>query len=270
MYDLPEIRHATDAWWDGLTQSFRREGVTDPPVRLYRPPETEAIWKRPDLFLTQICGFNFACDWRGRLTYVATPCYSAPGCFGPNYRSFIVVRVSSGAHTLEDLRGSTCAINGHTSQSGCNAFRFAVAPLTSAGAFFGSEIVSGSHVESLKLVSSGRADLAAIDCITYELLRRHRSAFTDATRVLAETVVAPVGPYVARADIPEEKVRQLQRGLMRAAMDPRLASVRAELCIRSFEVLSSEAYDCIRDMERETRYDSRLATYPSGSMLESP
>jgi hypothetical protein len=26
MYDWPEIREATDAWWAGLARAFRREG----------------------------------------------------------------------------------------------------------------------------------------------------------------------------------------------------------------------------------------------------
>ena len=32
MYDLPELQAATDAWWDGLAQAFRREGLSNIPV----------------------------------------------------------------------------------------------------------------------------------------------------------------------------------------------------------------------------------------------
>ena len=32
MYDLPELRAATDAWWRGLAQAFRREGIADLPA----------------------------------------------------------------------------------------------------------------------------------------------------------------------------------------------------------------------------------------------
>ena len=33
MYDLPEVRRATDAWWAGLAAGFTRAGVADVPTR---------------------------------------------------------------------------------------------------------------------------------------------------------------------------------------------------------------------------------------------
>ena len=83
MYDLPELGGATDAWWSGLARALRSEGIEDVPDELTRMPQTEDVWGHEKLLLSQTCGYNMVADWRGRLTYVATPCYSAPGCDGP-------------------------------------------------------------------------------------------------------------------------------------------------------------------------------------------
>ena len=47
MYDLPEIRHATDDWWSGLARAFRRAGISDVPDRLDRERAMPEVWRDP-------------------------------------------------------------------------------------------------------------------------------------------------------------------------------------------------------------------------------
>ena len=143
MYDLPELRTATDAWWSGLARALRHEGIEEVPDSLTRDLHTEDIWRCENLLLSQTCGYNMIDSWSSRLTYVATPCYTAPGCEGPLYSSVIVVPAASSAQTMSDLRGLRCVINGYGSHSGCNALRATVAPLARDGRFFESVVVSG-------------------------------------------------------------------------------------------------------------------------------
>ena len=252
MYDLPELHPATNAWWSGLARAFRREGIKDVPDRLTREQFTEAVWQRPDLLLSQICGYNRIDKWRERLTYVATPCYTAPGCHGPQYRSLIVVPANAPAGTLEDLRASRCAINGYASHSGCNALRATFAPLARDGRFFRSVTVSGSHVMSLASLESGETDVAAIDCITYALLVRHRPRVAENTRVVAATFAAAVGPYITRGGTSDDLIARLRSGLTQAMHDPDLAEARKELLLGGFEVVADEDYERIRKIEAET------------------
>jgi ABC-type phosphate/phosphonate transport system substrate-binding protein len=251
MYDLPELRSATDAWWAGVARAFRREGIEDIPDRLTRELQTEAIWQCPDLLLSQVCGYNMVGARRERLTYVATPHYTAPGCQGPLYRSHIVVPASASARTLEDLRGLRCAINGYSSHSGCNALRATIAPLARSGGFFASVTVSGGHALSLTLLASGAADVAAIDCITYALLARHRARLVEDTRIIAQSPAAPVGPYITRGGASDELVARLRGGLAHAMHDPGLAAVRADLLLDGVEILSIENYAGIAEMDAE-------------------
>src|SRR5581483_1836272 len=121
MYDLEEVVKATDAWWAGLARAFRHEGVRDVPARLTRRGTAEDHWAASDLLFTQCCGYPLTHAFADLLQVVATPCYDAPGCCGPAYCSFVVVREDMRARDVEDLRGSTAAVNATTSQSGYSA-----------------------------------------------------------------------------------------------------------------------------------------------------
>jgi len=248
MYDLAELRQATDAWWAGIARALRREGIEDVPNRLTREQSVEG---RLDLLLSQVCGSNMAGEGRERLAYVATPCYTAPGCNGPLYRSVIVVLATCPARTLEELRGSRCAINGYKSHSGCNALRASFAPLAQGGRFFASVTVSGGHALSLALIASGQADVAAIDCIAYALLARCRPHVLEDTRTVAQTPAAPVGPYVTRGGASGDLTARLRSGLARAIHDPDLAAARADLLFGGIEILPVEDYAQIAQIEVE-------------------
>ena len=246
MYDLPELRSATDAWWAGIARALRREAIEEVPDQLTREQSAEG---RPDLLLSQVCGSRLVGEGRERLTYVATPCYTAPGCNGPLYRSVIVVPATCPARTLEELRGSRCAINGYRSHSGCNALRATFAPLAQGGRFFASVTVSGGHALSLALIASGQADVAAIDCITYALLLRCRPQLLEDTRIIAQTVAAPVGPYVTSGGASDDRIARLRSGLAQTMDDHDLATVRADLLLRGINVLPVDDYAQIARIE---------------------
>jgi ABC-type phosphate/phosphonate transport system substrate-binding protein len=207
----------------------------------------------PDLPLSQTCGYNIAGTHHGRLVYVATPRFDAPGCEGSLYSSHIVVPASSVVQTLQDLRGLRCAINGYASHSGCNALRSTFARLATEGRFFSSVVASGGHALSLKMLAEGQADVAAVDCVVYALLARHRPQAVENLRIIGRTVSVPVGPYIASAGSSVDMVARLRTGLLRAADDPDMVSARHTLLIRGFEILGPEDYSSIVAIEADAR-----------------
>lgn len=249
MYDLPELRPATDAWWQGLGRAFRREGIVEVPGSLDRGETYHGVWLMRDLLFSQTCGYPLTHALAGRVELVATPCYRAEGCVGPDYCSFVIVAADSAASAIGDLRGLRCAINADDSQSGYNALRALVAGAAINGRFFGSVAVTGSHQASLACVASGQADVAAIDCVTHALLARHRPRAIEGTRVLCRTASAPALPYVTRAGADADLVRRLRAGLDRALADADLAEVRGALLLTGAAVLPLAAYDRIDQLE---------------------
>jgi len=253
MYDPPELQGAVDAWWSGLARAFRAEGIAGVPDRLDRGLTLDALWGAPDLMFTQTCGYPLLGAWAGRLEYLATPRYAAPGCEGSSYCSWIVVGANSPARNFEDLRGARCSINGRISHSGYNALRALAAPSAQNGRFFGSVSVSGSHAESLAQIGREEADVAAIDCVTHALLSRCRPDAIAATRIIGRTVSAPSLPYATRNNAGSDLIARLRAGLFSAIAEPGLASARAELLITGLEVLPLVSYRCMMEMELEAR-----------------
>ena len=49
MYDLPQLRSATDAWWSGIARHCAAAGLGDVPPTLTRPDDLTDHWMDPDL-----------------------------------------------------------------------------------------------------------------------------------------------------------------------------------------------------------------------------
>lgn len=248
-YDLPELRAATDLWWSGIAGHLRRLGVDGVPDALLRTEEIAATWADPLLLLGQACGYDVLYDAREAIEPVATPCYAAGGCRGPFYTSEVVVRVDSGRHSLADLRGRRLSINEVSSHSGNNALRPLVAPLSREGRFFGSVELSGSHTDSLLALQGERVDVACVDAVVMDLLRRVRPELLVGLRTIATTSPAVAPPYVTSRHTDASLRATLQQALLAAARDPALAACRRELLIEGFELLPLAAYDALREPE---------------------
>lgn len=249
MYDLPEVTQATDSWWRGLAGAMTREGIADVPHSLTRGAEFLDLWRDPGLLISQTCGYPLTHEYKNDLRLIATPVFSAPGCGGPAYRSFIVVREDDPAKAPADLKGRVIAFNGPESQSGYSAPRAVFAPLSLDGKFFSRAVESGGHANSLDMVAKGKADVCATDCVTYALLARYRPDAVRGLRVLAESPSAPGLPYVTRASLDEDTLARLRAALSAAAQDSNLAETRAALFISGFEVLPASVYARIVEIE---------------------
>lgn len=257
MYDFAELRAATDAFWSALRGQLAAAGI-DAPRELAREDDHAAPWADPALLFSQTCGYPYAMRLRGRARLVATPVYRAPGCEGPRYSSAIVVRADDPAGTLAGLRGRRAAVNAPDSQSGMNALRAAAAPLAVAGRFFGAVVETGSHAASALAVAEGRADVAALDCVSWAHLAALRPRLGGALRVIGFTPSAPALPFITAAARSEGTVATLRAALRAVMADETLAPVRAALLIEGVEILPDAAYDEIAAMEAA----ARRAGYP--------
>jgi ABC-type phosphate/phosphonate transport system substrate-binding protein len=253
MYALPELEKPLRCWWRVLGAALNKQGLEELPSRLSVPQDPLAHWLAPNLVLSQTCGYPLTHDLRGRVTYLATPCYDAVGSAGPTYRSVFIVARDSGYEKLADLRGRRVVINDWNSQSGMNCLRAAIAPLAKRAGFFSSVELSGGHGESLAWVAERRADLAAIDGVTFALFQRHRPGLTDRLKVIGLSDPAPGLPYITGLACPPARRRQLRAGLLEAFAAPDGQAARQALLLRGCELLAPSAYQVILDMEQAAR-----------------
>ncbi|WP_192499003.1 phosphate/phosphite/phosphonate ABC transporter substrate-binding protein [Skermanella pratensis] len=242
MYDLPELRDAHIALWSAVARHMDEAGLDGVPGLLTFDGAPADLWQAPDLFLSQTCGLPLVTSLGGMVRVVATPRYRAPGCSGSRHRGFIVVGADSPVQRLVELRGSRCIINGWDSNTGMNMLRAAVAPLARDGRFFGSVSVSGSHLASLHRVADGGADVAAVDCVTFAHLSRHRASLVEGVRVLAVTAATPCLPLVTAAGTDDGTLAALRAALQAAATSPGLSAARADLLLDGFDLLPDRAY----------------------------
>jgi ABC-type phosphate/phosphonate transport system substrate-binding protein len=251
MYDLPELRWATDALWGGLAQAFREQGLAEVPDALSRGGPPDGVWRSPNLLFSQTCGYPLTHGLGESVKVVATPSYNARGCEGSAYCSLIVVRRDCPAADVSGLSGKRAAINGWDSHSGMNAFRAAVAPFAREGRFFGDVLVTGGHRESLQAVARGDAEVAAVDAVTHALLTAQAPDELEGLRVLAETARAPGLPFITAGSAEPGRLAALRAGLAAVLQDPELKPARAALLLTGFEARPVEDYALFPAWARE-------------------
>lgn len=252
MYNVTP-QHA--ALWRALLRdtlaAFARAGGTHDATIVDEPGhDLMALWHRDDLLLSQTCGYPYRMRGLADAVHViATPMFDAEGCDGPRYRSAIVVSATAwaqGATHLAACRGLHAACNSDDSHSGMNALRHAVAPHAREGRFFASVSWTGSHFETLRALAAGRADVAAIDCVTLALLRDARPDLLADVKTIGMTASAPGLPFIASRALGEREA-----ALLRDALDAAHAADAGRartLRLRGFARLARDDYDEIAAM----------------------
>jgi ABC-type phosphate/phosphonate transport system substrate-binding protein len=243
------LADATAELWSFLRQYLSGAGLADLPERLDEAIPYDEAWTHQDLLLSQTCGYPYAKRLRGKARLVATPVYGHLGCDGPLMRSFLIVPRSSAVESIGDLRGKIAAINTPDSNSGMNLLRATIAPFARGGRFFSEVIETGSHGGSIAAVAAGRADVAAIDCVTFGNIRRFDAERLRDIRILAETASGPGLSFITSTKTTTEELALLREALAAAVAAPLLEATRDVLSLRGFAELSDADYDVLLDLE---------------------
>ena len=254
MYDLPEVRDATNTIWSNIRARLHAR-IPGLPLELDRTKTREAQWRHAGLILSQTCGYPLRFHFREHLRVIGAPRYSAPGCDGHDYSSELVVRNRGRVH-LGEFRGSVLAVNGIDSQSGYNAVK---ATLHTAGfensthqPFFGQMKVSGTHRASIGLVQRGEADIAAIDAVSLALIRTHAPGELEDLHVIHHSPAAPSLPCVTSARTSDTTVIELRNAIKAMLTDPALAFARNVLQLVRLDNVGMREYERIDTMTLES------------------
>ena len=230
MYDRPATAGANDRLWAAIRDRLRAAGLPAPET-LTRGGDLWNHWLSPDLVLSQTCGLPYRTRLHGRVTLVGTPDYGLPDCPPGCYRSVLVARADDPRQDAEAFAGARLAVNSLDSQSGW------AAPLCHAPALARAEmVVTGGHAASLAAVAEARADLAAVDAVSWLLLRAEGA--TAGLRVLGMTEPTPGLPLIAAAGCDAELLHEAVAGAM-AGLSP---ADRAATGLRGLVRIPAAAY----------------------------
>lgn len=245
MYDRPELRGATDRLWSTLREALREEGMAAPEA-LERGRPMKAVWEDPRLVLSMACGLPLVRGIAAPVAVLGAFDYGVAGAPPGHYRSVVVVRGDDPRGELAAFRGARLALNGYGSQSGWGAILHHAAPLARDGRFFGPALVTGAHAASGRAVAEGAADIAAVDAVSWRLMRRFVPEAAGRLRVLMETDPTPGLPLIAA---PGTDVARARRALA-AGVAGLEAEVREALGLGGFVALDRADYAVI--LERIT------------------
>lgn len=234
MYDPPPLQAANDRLWSLIRDALRARGMAAPDALRRGDDDLWPVWTAPDLVLAQTCGFPYRARLHGQVTLVGTPDYGVEGCPPGHYCSVIVVRADDPRRAVRDFDGARLAWNEALSQSGWAAPQDWAAR---AGIVLRAGPRTGAHRASVRAVAEGRADIAAIDAVTWEILGGVEPA-RDALRVLARTLPTPGLPLIAAAGA--------DAAATRAAVAQAIAALgaddRAALRLRGIADIPASAY----------------------------
>lgn len=233
-----------DALWSGLRELMAEEGLTVKNTALSWPEDLIQHWQQPQLLLSQTCGYPLVTRLKD-VQPLGCFHYAAPGCEGVGYCSFLVTRQKDMGTTLADFRQRVVVCNSEDSQSGFNALRKVVKPLTENGHFFREIIFSGSHRQSLQALQQGEADIAAIDCVTFALLKKYQPQALAQLKVIGETPLTPGLPLITGSETSKEQIFGLRKALKRLVSEPRYQSLCRPALITGFSEVSRQHYDVI-------------------------
>ena len=197
MYDRPEVQGANDRLWQSI-----RTRLGEGPETLTRSGDLWDHWARPDLILSQTCGYPYRARLHGKVTLVGTPDYGLEGCPPGHYCSVIVVRADDPRDDPAAFTEARFAYNEPLSQSGWAAPQNYA---RSRGFAFGNLLQTGGHYFSAQAVAEGRADIASLDALSWAMMQRYDS-FAASLKVIARTPPTPVLPYITAPDRAPEPI----------------------------------------------------------------
>lgn len=191
MYVAPSaVREASEQW---LALTLQLLGVG---ARERFAGDLYDLWLHPRLLLAQTCGYPLRTRLGEQVQLVGRPRFDLPDAQDGAHCSLLVVRRDDPRQALEQWRGSHVALNSRDSNSGTHLLYDTLEALAPRGQFFARESLSGSHRQSLAWVATGKADLAAIDSVTFAYLPAEETA---GVRILGRTGQSPTLPYITRA-----------------------------------------------------------------------
>ncbi len=192
MYDRPHLAGANGRLWDLIRDRLRAAGVEAPEGLMHGEADPWRHWEAPDLVFSQTCGLPYRTQLHDRVTLIGTPDYGLKGCPPGYYQSVIIARSDDPRNALADFRGARFAYNDGRSQSGWAALAN-LAPEVLTGPM----VKTGGHFNSAMAVREGRADFAAIDAVTWSLMRADWAA--SELRIIHATPPTPGLPFITAA-----------------------------------------------------------------------
>ena len=230
MYPFPQVRDATNNLWSAI-RSTLGWGPTELEWNVVSPQ----VWDEPNLLLAQCCGWPLVTEVPDTIAVVGAFDYAVPDSYEGTYRSLIVTNTDRSLDELRSDPNTLAAVNDHSSLSGWISFQ---------NAWHGQpkNFVTGAHIESCRALVAGRAQVACIDAVSWNLFEEFEPSVVVGLTIVGQGPRIPCLPIFVPAQH-AAKVPELRAAFAVAVADPALTQARAALRIRGFVPLDRADYE---------------------------
>ena len=170
------------------------------------------------------------------------------------YYSYTIVRKDSLINSWQQLKGKSYAYNDQNSNSGYNMPRYKLVQLGAKSweDWFSKVIVSGSHEESIRLVSQGKVDASSVDSLVLDYDRFINDPDALNVRIIEHLVPGGAGipPVVINTKVNKQIKQELQKALLNMHRDPQGRSILDAALIGRFAPPDDSNYNDIRRMQK--------------------
>lgn len=112
---------------------------------------------------------------------------------------------------------------------------------------------SGSHVKSLQMLATGRADIAAIDCISFHMALQAHPELSEGLHILGQTDSFPGLPFICAASLPDSIKHTIKTALFAFKDTSEWAGLSAALGVVDIVSLSADIYPPMYQFEHDVR-----------------
>jgi len=209
----------------------------------------ESVLRERDLVIGHTCGYPLMTQLRDAVLPFCLPCFDVPGVDGKLYSSQFIVPAGSSIETLQQCRGKIVALNNINSNSGMNVLRYALAKLGATPGYFSEVLITGGHLASLEAVAANRAQLAAVDCVTYQLIADQNPALIASLRVIGYSEQTCGLPFVVARSRHSRQLSDNYLTALNQALTELPLSARKKLHLDHFESVGLDDYQSILELE---------------------
>jgi len=160
----------------------------------------------------------------------------------PVYFCDVVVRNDAPVYAFSELEGGSWAYNDACSLSGYYSLLDKLADAGADESFFANIACSGSHLNSIEAVLSGKADAAAIDSNVLRIRFREAPALREELRVIESWGPYPVQPIVVSTALHPDLKQRLRAAFLSTEQDQQTRRTLERFGLSHFVAVDPENY----------------------------
>jgi len=197
MYDWPETEQALNRLWYTIQRKLNSSEIIAPK---FLERQVITAEKRRDLMLGQVCGWPLVNLYDKCYVPFAKIQYDIQDCDPGEYNSVYIGQSKKDIRFLEShsdlLEADKIAVNSEDSQSGFQVFSEITGLPAEVSIVESNRIITNSHRKSIESVALGKAQIAAVDTVSFELARKFDPEVVQNVSILGRSISRPAPPLV--------------------------------------------------------------------------